>query len=361
MLLKDLFEFLPKSKRSASYGKEIGRYPFFTSSNTIDKFIDENDYEGTYLIIGDGGTGNCKYYDGKFSISDHNYLLSPKKNTNALCVLYFLKRNNFKILNDGFKGVGIKNVSKTYIQNIDYNFNRAFTENEIINNLSDIENAINLEEKNLNLLDELIKSRFVEMFGDVFNGKSNYSTIKISDVVSHKIERASKDFLAEDEIQYVDISSIDNSKNNIIGYTNYIKKDAPSRAQQHVKMDDIVISTVRPNLNNVARIQDDYKNIVASSGFCVLRAEKVESDYLFGLVSMQAFANYLASLTTGASYPAVSDKDILNFEIPNAPKNKQIEYAEFIRRIDKSKFVVQQQIKDLQELLDKKMDEYFSE
>ena len=161
MLLKDLFEFLPKSKRSASYGKEIGRYPFFTSSNTIDKFIDENDYEGTYLIIGDGGTGNCKYYDGKFSISDHNYLLSPKKNTNALCVLYFLKRNNFKILNDGFKGVGIKNVSKTYIQNIDYNFNRAFTENEIVNNLSDIENAINLEEKNLNLLDELIKSRFV--------------------------------------------------------------------------------------------------------------------------------------------------------------------------------------------------------
>ena len=177
------------------------------------------------------------------------------------------------------------------------------------------------------------------MFGDVFNGKSNYSTIKISDVVSHKIERASKDFLAEDEIQYVDISSIDNSKNIIIGYTNYRKKDAPSRAQQHVKKDDIVISTVRPNLNNVARIQDDYKNIVASSGFCVLRAEKVESDYLFGLVSMQAFAYYLASLTTGASYPAVSDKDILNFEIPNAPKNKQIEYAEFIRQIDKSKFV----------------------
>lgn len=184
-----------------------------------------------------------------------------------------------------------------------------------------------------------IKSRFIEMFGDVFKGESKYPLIKISNVVESKIERASKDFKQEDEIQYVDISSIDNKKNIIIGYTRYIKKDAPSRAQQHVKLGDIVVSTVRPNLNNVARIPNDYNNIVASSGFCVLRAINIDSDYLFGLVSMQSFADYLASLTTGANYPAVSDKDILNFEIPNAPIDKQKEFSSFIKQIDKSKFI----------------------
>ena len=232
---------------------------------------------------------------------------------------------------------------------------------EISDKLDSLRNTILLKQNELSALDELIKSRFIEMFGDVFKGESKYKLIRIADVVESKIERASKDFKQDDEIQYVDISSIDNKKNIIIGYTKYIKKDAPSRAQQHVKLGDIVISTVRPNLNNVARIPNDYKNIVASSGFCVLRAKNIDADYLFGLVSMQSFADYLALLTTGANYPAVSDKDILNFEIPNAPLDKQKQFSDFIKKIDKSKFIVQQQIKDLQELLDKKMDEYFGE
>ena len=161
MLLRELFDFLPKSKRSASYGSSEGKYPFFTSSNVIEKYVAEPDYKGEFLIIGDEGTGNCKFYCGSFSASDHNYLLRPRNKTNANCVQYFLKRNNFKILNEGFKGVGIKNVSKTYIENIDYIYNHKFTENEIVSNLKRIEQTIENGQKQLILLDELIKSRFM--------------------------------------------------------------------------------------------------------------------------------------------------------------------------------------------------------
>lgn len=161
MLLSELFDFLPKSKRSASYGQSKGSYPFFTSSNTIDKYVDEPDYSGSYLIIGDGGTGNCKYYEGKFSVSDHNYIMKPKSGTNPRCVQYFLKKDNFQILNDGFKGIGIKNVSKSYIENIDYKFNKNYTEEHICSTLSRIENLICKEEANIQLLDDLIKSRFM--------------------------------------------------------------------------------------------------------------------------------------------------------------------------------------------------------
>ena len=161
MLLRELFDFLPKSKRSASYGSSEGKYPFFTSSNIIEKYVTKPDYRGEFLIIGDGGTGNCKFYCGSFSVSDHNYLLRPRSKTNAHCVQYFLQRNNFKILNEGFKGVGIKNVSKTYIENIDYIYNHKFTENEIVSNLKRIEQTIENGQKQLVLLDELIKSRFV--------------------------------------------------------------------------------------------------------------------------------------------------------------------------------------------------------
>jgi restriction endonuclease S subunit len=163
MLLKDLFVFLPKSKRSASYGKLEGKYPFFTSPNTIDKYVDEPDYNGSYLIIGDGGTGNCKYYDGEFSASDHNYIMFPKKGTNPHCVQYFLAKDNFQVLNEGFKGIGIKNVSKAYIENIDYRHNQKFSEDYICQTLGKIEELINKELSVLTLLDELTKSRFNEL------------------------------------------------------------------------------------------------------------------------------------------------------------------------------------------------------
>lgn len=161
MLIGILFDILPKSKHSASFGKEAGKYPFFTSSNTVDSFVDEADYDGEYIIIGDGGTGNSKYINGKFSVSDHNYVLRPKRSTNAKAVDYFLKKDNYQTLNAGFKGIGIKNVSKSYIESIDYKFCNRFSEDFIVESLDSINKGIRLAKSELESLDALIKSRFV--------------------------------------------------------------------------------------------------------------------------------------------------------------------------------------------------------
>ena len=161
MLIGILFDILPKSKHSASYGKADGKYPFFTSSNTVDSFVDDADYDGEYIIIGDGGTGNSKYINGKFSVSDHNYVLRPKGSTNAKAVDYFLKKDNYQILNAGFKGIGIKNVSKSYIESIDYKFCNRFSEEFIVESLDSINNGIRLAKSELESLDSLIKSRFI--------------------------------------------------------------------------------------------------------------------------------------------------------------------------------------------------------
>ena len=183
MLISELFTILPKSKRSASYGKSAGKYPFFTSSNTIDSFVDEPDFDGEYLIIGDGGTGNSKYINGKFSVSDHNYVLSPRNNANPRAVNYFLKKDGYRILNEGFKGIGIKNVSKAYIESIDYRFNSKFTESQIVANLDKINDAIDLEKQVLFEFDSLIKSRFNEMFSNL----DDYVTVQDSCEVHARI------------------------------------------------------------------------------------------------------------------------------------------------------------------------------
>ena len=355
MLLKDLFVFLPKSKRSASYGKPEGKYPFFTSSNTIDKYVDEPDYNGSYLIIGDGGTGNCKYYDGEFSASDHNYIMFPKKGTNPRCVQYFLAKDNFQVLNEGFKGIGIKNVSKAYIENIDYRHNQKFSEDYICQTLGKIEELINKEMSVLTFLDELTKSRFNEMFVN-----HNYFKTSIRSLVEITKVSAKKRYSGTDKFEYIDISSIDNSSHEVISSTTYTISNAPSRAQQCLKTNDILVSTVRPNLKNIALFRGNNDGFVGSSGFCVLRANNCNPAYLLYNVLTDEFTGSMVRLTTGASYPAVRDDDVLDYQIYDAPIHLQNKFANFVEQVDKLKFNVQQRIEKYKELLDKKMSEYFN-
>jgi len=146
------------------------------------------------------------------------------------------------------------------------------------------------------------------------------------------------------------------------GYTEYVLSEAPSRAQQHIKKDDIVVSTVRPNLRNVAINTYDFENVVASSGFCVLRTKDSDSSqYIKAIVCSDDFTQAMTEVTTGANYPAIHDSDVLNYKVPNAPIELQKQFAEFVEKVDKSKFIVQKKIEKYQELMDKLMDEYFGD
>jgi len=110
--LSDICTFLPKSKRTALFGQPIGKYNFYTSSDKIQK-CNVADYNEECIIIGDGGVANIKI-DNNFSCSDHNYILKTKYNK----YIYYLIKSNMKLLIDGFIGSTLKNISKTYLQNL---------------------------------------------------------------------------------------------------------------------------------------------------------------------------------------------------------------------------------------------------
>jgi type I restriction enzyme S subunit len=128
----------------------------------------------------------------------------------------------------------------------------------------------------------------------------------------------------DDEFYYLDIGSIDNNRNKIVGHKTYKWKDAPSRAQQIVQTKDILFSTVRTYLNNIAQVNDEiYNNQICSSGFTVIRANEItDSDYLFKYVLFEGFLRPLSELQTGTSYPAVRDEDVLSQQI-NLPLGKE--------------------------------------
>lgn len=231
----------------------------------------------------------------------------------------------------------------------------------IVAELDKINELIRLKKEQLKDYDNLAQSIFYEMFGDPHDNEKRWDEVIVGDVCAPKAQilRASKIFGSTDEIQYIDISSIDNLAHEMTKCTTYTMSDAPSRAQQCVKKGDIIISTVRPNIKNIAIVSKDDENLVASSGFCILRPNNIDRNFLFHYILSEYYTEYLVNLTTGANYPAVRDSDILKSKIYYPPISIQQSFAQRIELIKKQKAEIKSTIADLETLLASRMQYWF--
>ena len=139
--LGEVGEFLPKSKRQASYGNKEGIYPFYTSSQTCKQFCDTYDYENECLIIGTGGNANIKY-SGKFACSTDNFVIQIKDGQISKYVYYYLSCN-IDILQKGFQGVGLQHISKQYTQSIKIPFPSIERQQQFVEYLDFIYEKVN--------------------------------------------------------------------------------------------------------------------------------------------------------------------------------------------------------------------------
>jgi type I restriction enzyme S subunit len=141
------------------------------------------------------------------------------------------------------------------------------------------------------------------------------------------------------EFVYIDISSIDNTIFKIVEPKHYIGSEAPSRARQLIHADDVLFSTVRTYLMNIAMVPEMYNGQIASTGFSVLRSEDgISAKYLFYYCLTPEFLNPLEKLQRGTSYPAVRDGDVReqSFPLPPLPEQHRIvaEIEKQLTRLD---------------------------
>lgn len=116
---------------------------------------------------------------------------------------------------------------------------------------------------------------------------------------------------------YIDISSVDRDRFAVTDPKEILGKDAPSRAKKHVQLNDVIFATTRPNLKNIALVRDEYSSPVASTGFCILRAnKKVLPAYLFYFVTTDFVQAQIEPYVGGASYPAITDGNVKKAPIP---------------------------------------------
>ena len=306
-------------------------------------------------IIFDDFTTAIKLVDFPFKVkSSAMKILNNDKNLTDIRFLYYFM-TTVKMDIELHKRYWISEFA-----NIDIQLPELAIQKKIADTLEKLVYLTSLHKQQIKKFNLLVKSRFIEMFGDLFCKDEKYPKRQIATVIGDNIARVGRTYNLSDKIKYIDITSIDNRCNEIVKYVEYIVENAPSRAQQIVQMGDVLVSTVRPNLKNVAVVRDSFDNMVASTGFCVLRPmELINTEYLFEIVNSDAFAEYLIKMAKGASYPAVNGSDIKDFEIAIPPISLQNSFADFVKQVDKSKFVMQKGLEKLELTYKALMQQYF--
>ncbi len=138
------------------------------------------------------------------------------------------------------------------------------------------------------------------------------------------------------QIKYLDVSGVSNEELAVTSTAGYLLRDAPGRARKVIKKGDVVFATVRPTLRRIACIGETLDNQVCSTAFCVLRAHYSETKgrFVFYLVQRPQFIEQLAKIETGASYPAVTDKQVKSQPVPVPSGKEQLDIAEILRAVD---------------------------
>lgn len=138
---------------------------------------------------------------------------------------------------------------------------------------------------------------------------------------------------SEEYFRYIDIDSIDNKK-QIVGNPKIIEtKKAPSRASREVTNGDIVFSTVRPYLKNIAYITEELEDCIASTGFYICRCrEMLDSRFLYRMLCSDRVLNYYTSLMKGDNSPSIRKGEFegLSINLPSLEEQKEI-----VRILDK--------------------------
>lgn len=232
-------------------------------------------------------------------------------------------------------------------------------QNTIIDELDKINLAISLKESILNHLDELVKSRFIEMFGTLdlsIQGESWLPLSEISTIYTGTTPSTKEKENWDGKIPWITPAELSEDSFFVFDSERKItEKGLKSKSLSLMPKNTVLLSTRAP----IGKVAIAGIEMCCNQGFKNFHCNNTILNPIYLYTLLKNNNEYLNSLGTGTTFKEISKTNVSKIKVPVANISLQNEFAEYVKLIDKSKFIVQKQIDDLQELLDSKMDEYF--
>ncbi|MFC3860177.1 restriction endonuclease subunit S [Deinococcus antarcticus] len=180
---------------------------------------------------------------------------------------------------------------------------------------------------------------------------TEWNSIKLGDVAEINPETIKFGTPESQRFSYIDISSVSNGVVNWAALRTYHLVDAPSRARRLVRPGDFLLSNVRPLLGAHALVVPgvDSYGLVSSTGFSVIRGtSKLNTRYFSQIAFSHLINRQIRAREVGSSYPAITEKDVAELELPLPPLPEQRRIAEILDTLDRTIEATQRIIEKLQ-------------
>ncbi len=333
--------------------KENGLHPIIDQGQKyIAGYTDEADglFNDVPAIVFGDHTRVIKYVDVPFFIGADGVKILRAKGNKANYKFLYYALSSAKIPNTGY------NRHFKWLKEVDIPNCSENEQNRIVDELDRVNELIDLRKQQLSKLDELVKSRFVEMFGDLKINPFNWNTKKLIEIA--KIDTIMvTDYQKYANYPHIGIDSIEKNTGRLFGYRT-ISEDGVISGKYLFTNKHIIYSKIRPNLNKVA--MPDFEGLCSADAYPILPIENIcLRVYLGYVMRSNFFLDYILPFSRRANMPKVNKEQLSGFVLPVPPIDLQNEFANFVEQVDKSKFEVKESLEKLETLKKSLMQKYF--
>ena len=301
--------------------------------------------KGTVILssrapIGKVAIAGCEMYCNQ---GFKNLICSDKINSKYL---YWFLKGNTAYLNSLGRGATFKEISKRIVSEIEINVPNIEKQEEVVSTLEKISEIIALRKKELRDLDDLIKARFVEMFGDPVANDMGWKTLPLENACKSIVDcpHSTPSYTNEDT-GFMCIRTSIVKKNKILwDDIEYISEDEFAKRIQRKKPEvgDIVY-TREGAILGIAAIIDRDCNVALGQRSMLLSPDidKCTSEFLCVAMNSDSFLDNALKGVSGSASPHINVGDIKAFKMIMPPIELQNQFSDFINQVDKSKVVYQ--------------------
>ena len=362
MELIECIEKLEKSKIKAGDGEKAGKYPLYTCSPKVNKFLDNYLYDTEAIILSTGGNPIINYHKGRFSYStDCLAIKSNGKFENKY--LYYYLISKISDISKMFRGAGIKHLNKKELFQMNINLIDKKEQKIVVKNLDMINNVIELKKKQLEELNTIIKSQFVEMFGDIHLNDKKWKEDILKNNISIIGGYAFKSSgFQKSGIPILRIGNINTGKFRDKDLKFW--KEDKLLEKYAIYPKDVLISLTgtvgKEDYGNVCIIGNEYPKYYLNQRNAKLNIESMLSKEYFSYALKEAgIKKRLLRVNRGVRQANISNKDIEELKLPVPPIDLQNQFSKIVKQIDKQKFEIEKSLKEIQELYESLMEKYF--
>ena len=337
----------------------VGQYPIYGSGGIMGY---ANDYicEAETVIIGRKGNINKPIFvetpfwnvDTAFGLWANRKILLPKY------LYYFCQYFDFERLNTT---VTIPSLTKANLLDIEIDLPSIDDQNTIVAQLDKAEKIISLRKQQLSKLDELVKSRFIEIFGDVINNDRNWPMATMGDVAEIKIGPFGTLLHKEDYIvgghALVNPSHIVDGKIAVDISLTISDEKYEELSAYHLKIDDIVLGR-RGEMGRCAVVREE--GLLCGTGSLIIRPnDKLKPYFLQTIISNPTYKKIIEDKAVGVTMMNLNVPIVESLRVPMLPIELQNDFISFTEQVDKSKYEIQKSLEKLETLKKALMQKYF--